>query len=469
MNTVDKLKNSFLVKKSDAFLHRRFSGNTMDYKRIFSMYLPLLFDQTFLIWLSFLNLSMISSSGDAAVAAVDMVDSINIFFVGALIAIASGGTVVIAQYKGSKDTVQIPKAVGATVFAVLFLGAAVSAVLLIFHMPILSFLFGAAEPAVMENAQVYMVGATLSFCGISITSAASGALRGIGETRSSLLISVLQNGLYVILNYVFITRMNMGILGMCLSLNICRYTAAFVAIILLLKSKSNLFSNVRDLFKINFKLIKRILIFGLPFAYEQLFFNGGKILTQTFIVGMGEAAQVINAVCLRLNSIGTIAQSSLSLLSITVVGQCLGNKDIPQAKKMVKSTLGAVFLISVVTTFGLYLIFNPLVGSLTTNKEIVPEILKILMMSQIGQVFTWGASWLLPAVLRTGGDARYTSFVSLLSMWLFRVGAGYIFGVTLGLGIMGVWMATIVDWIIRGTFFSLRYRSNKWYLHKVID
>jgi len=86
----------------------------------------------------------------------------------------------------------------------------------------------------------------------------------------------------------------------------------------------------------------------------------------------------------------------------------------------------------------------------------------------IAQPLLWSFSFVLPSALRAAGDSKYTSISSLLSMWAFRVILGYILGITLGFGIMGVWVAMVAEWGVRGLIFGLRFRGDKWYAHKLI-
>ena len=79
------------------------------------------------------------------------------------------------------------------------------------------------------------------------------------------------------------------------------------------------------------------------------------------------------------------------------------------------------------------------------------------------------------ARLRAAGDALFTMGVSLASMFTFRLGLSYLlspatlFGIPmLGLGLRGVWIAMCLDWVVRGIFFYLRFRSGKWQDIKVI-
>jgi len=64
--------------------------------------------------------------------------------------------------------------------------------------------------------------------------------------------------------------------------------------------------------------------------------------------------------------------------------------------------------------------------------------------------------------LKGARDARFTMWVSLLSMWGGRIVAGYTLGVVLGFGVIGIWLGMCLDWIIRGSFFYWRLASGKW-------
>jgi len=74
----------------------------------------------------------------------------------------------------------------------------------------------------------------------------------------------------------------------------------------------------------------------------------------------------------------------------------------------------------------------------------------------------------MPSALRAAGDSNFTSITAMLTMWLFRVILGYVLGIPLGLGIMGVWIAMVIEWGIRGSVFLWRFRGEKWYSRKLI-
>ena len=52
--------------------------------------------------------------------------------------------------------------------------------------------------------------------------------------------------------------------------------------------------------------------------------------------------------------------------------------------------------------------------------------------------------------------------VTLFSVWGLRLVLAYVFAVVLGIGLVGVWLAFIADWISRALFFWLRFRMGRW-------
>lgn len=455
--------------KTDSFLNKFFSGDSIHYRQIISIIIPLLVDQTFVVGLSLLNTAMISSSGVSAVSAVNMVDSLNIFLVNVFIAVATGGTVVVAQYRGNGNDLMVSKAAAGSVSSVTLLAGFISVLVMIFHTPMLGALFGNAQAEVFSNAKIYLIGSALSYCGIAAVEAVCGALRGVGETRSSLALSLIMNLTYVLLNFVLINMLHMGVWGMVIALNVSRYIGAACSLLYLVRGHASVHFQIKDLFHFDLSMLKKILFIGLPFAAEQMFFNGGKILTQTFIVQLGVLAMATNAIAGSIAGLFQIPANALMLAAVTVVGQCMGRRNIKDARKFVRSFLG-LSCVSFLLMFLLVMpLFYPLVSLFNPPAAIVPDLYTIILITGLSQIPLWSASFLTPSALRAAGDSKFTSVVSMLTMWLFRVVLGYILGIVLPFGIVGVWVAMISEWGVRGLIFLLRFKGKKWYQHHLID
>lgn len=113
-------------------------------------------------------------------------------------------------------------------------------------------------------------------------------------------------------------------------------------------------------------------------------------------------------------------------------------------------------------------LFNPLVSLFHPPAEIIGDIFLVFLINSIAQIPLWSVSFITPSALRTAGDSKFTSMVSMLSMWLFRVVLGYLLGIQFGMGIVGVWLAMNCEWGVRGFIFMRRFLGDKWLQHKVI-
>ncbi|TCZ81049.1 MATE family efflux transporter [Paenibacillus albiflavus] len=460
---INKVKN-----KSVFWLNKYFTGDSIDYKQIVAIILPLLVDQAFIILMSLLNTAMISSAGVAAVSAVSMVDSFNIFILNVFIAVATGGTVIVAQYKGSGNEKMMSNAAAQTISAVAVLSVVISLAVVIFHTPTLNLLFGHAEADVFQNAKIFLIGSCISYPFIALFQAVSGVLRGAAETKACLRLSLIMNMTYLLLNILLISVMQMGVLGLVISVNLARVLGAVTSIIYLLKYNHSLRFKLKNALRINFGIIKKIMFIGLPFAAEQMFFNGGKLLTQTFIVQLGTLALTVNAICGSITLVLQIGANALSLSVVTVVGQCIGSKNIKDARKFAKSFMGLSSLSFIVLAVLMLPVLPLVVRMFSPPEEIIPTIYIIILMTAIANPILWSFSFLMPSALRAAGDSNFTSITSLLTMWLFRVVFGYVLGITFGFGIIGVWVAMIAEWVVRGSIFMWRFRGEKWYKHKLI-
>lgn len=94
--------------------------------------------------------------------------------------------------------------------------------------------------------------------------------------------------------------------------------------------------------------------------------------------------------------------------------------------------------------------------------DIFEPTVQILQIFFSSCVLAWAAGLRAPKRLRAAGDAKFTLCASTVSMWIVRVGGGYLLGTALGLGIRGIWLAMALDWFVRGIVNLLRFRSKRW-------
>ncbi len=455
--------------KTESVLHRYFSGEIIGYKQFIGILLPILVDQSFLIIMSLLNTAMVSSAGVAAVSAVSMVDSLNLFLINVFIAVATGGTVIVAQYKGSGNTKMYSKTAAQAITVVTLLSILISALVIGFHTATLNLLFGQAAPDVFHNARLYLIGSGLSYPFIAIFEAVCGSLRGVGETKPCLGLSLIMNLANTVLNVLLITVFHLGVMGLVISILLARGIGMVASLLYIVRINETIRLRVQNALNLDWVIVKKVMYIGLPFAAEQLFFNGGKLLTQTFIVQIGTLAITVYAITNALALLFQIGPNALSISTVTIVGQCMGRQNIKEAMRFIKSIMGLSTLIFLLADVVFLPMYPLLIKMFHPPEAIIPTVFTLLLISAVAQPLFWSISFILPSALRAAGDSTFTSLTSLLSMWLLRVVLGYVLGITLGWGIVGVWSAMCVEWSVRGTVFMLRIRGTKWYAHRLID
>lgn len=455
--------------RADLFLNKQFGSNQFSYGEIFSMLLPLILDQFFINIIGLLTTAMISSSSQESVSAVSLVSPLNMMTYSIFNAIAAGGTVVVAQYKGRGETEKIRAAAGQVMFATSLAAGVLCTLLIVFSNPLVYTLFGAADPVVKEKACSYLIGVSLSMIFHSFYVGSFAVLRGLGATKICLRLTMLINLIHLFASLLFINGFHMDIMGTVLSLNIARLIGGGFAVFLLVRPKSIFRICTKDIFHINPSILKSVFKIGVPFALEQVFFNGGGMLVQTYIVFLGTISVAANAIASSAFSILYSSGMAVGTLAITVVGQCIGAGDKALAKRYGAKLmwLGTVIVILSLVVF---MPLMPLILKLYQAPEATLSLIySLLWIAAIPMPFFWSASNILPCVLRSAGDANYSSISSLITMWVIRVGLGYLFALPLGFGVQGVWICMGIEWAVRTVIYYLRYRSGMWLTKNTID
>ena len=88
--------------------------------------------------------------------------------------------------------------------------------------------------------------------------------------------------------------------------------------------------------------------------------------------------------------------------------------------------------------------------------------LQVMQWFNIFSIFFWPSSFTLPNILRAAGDASFTMSVSIVSMWVFRVGFCYLMVLCFHGQLLSIWMGMFLDWVFRSVCFMVRFVRGKW-------
>ncbi|WP_413739062.1 EmmdR/YeeO family multidrug/toxin efflux MATE transporter [Sodalis sp. RH21] len=457
---------SHAIERTPWYSKRR-SYRVLFWREITPLAVPIFFENMCVLLMGVLSTFLVSWLGKEAMAGVGLADSFNMVVIAFFAAVDLGTTVVVAFSLGKLD----PKRARAAARQSLTLMTAAAILLALgiefYGQGIIDLIAGNAEPEVKMLALSYLRVTVWSYPAAAIALIGCGALRGAGNTKIPMLINGGMNILNIVITTVLIygcfSWHGLGFIGAGLGLTISRYIgAAAVIYVLMIGFNPALKISLKSYFsRMNTSILMEVLGIGIPASIESVLFNGGKLLTQVFVAGMGTNVIAGNFIAFSIVSLINLPGNALGSASTIIVGTRLGKRQIGQAERQLKH----IFWLS---TLGLCLLawlsvpFAGLLAAFYTREEDVIHVVKILVWLNAAFMPFWAASWVLPAGLKGARDARFTMWISLLGMWGCRIVAGYILGIVLGFGVVGIWLGMFLDWAVRGAFFYWRLASGRW-------
>ena len=451
-----------ILTKIGAFFDKKYSCSSITWKQARAIVLPIIAENIFTVMFGLLNTGMISSSGVTSLSAVSLVDTLNNFLFVFFQGISTGASVVIARYRGSKNESMLHESSVQSVTVVTLFSTVTAFIIVVFHSLLLKLLFGAVEQDIMDKARIYLIGGAITLPLMGCFNAVCGVLRGIGEGKTSLYMVCFGSLVYVVFNILFLKVLNMGIKGLIISIALQRILQLCFAFLMIRKTKSQFKFKFRELLHVNFPVLKSIIKFGMPCAAENMFFTAGRLVTQVIIVPMGTYAIASYNIAYSIMILNQGLTSPVNTSMFTIIGICLGNKNVKDARLMAKRYMILNFFLFILA-FGIVFLSLPLLLSFyNAPQETVRLITTCLLISGLAHPVLHTLGFTLPAIFRAAGDGVYCTVTVLIIMWVVRVFGGLVLGTWCGMGILGVWIAMILDWVVRSVLFPIRFKGDKW-------
>jgi Na+-driven multidrug efflux pump len=310
---------------------------------------------------------------------------------------------------------------------------------------------------VVDLGRVYLIGSAISYPALALTEGCSAVLRGVAHTAPALYLTIISNGGYLLLAAVLVRGTGMGVTGLAVAIVVARYLAAGLAVVLLRRDSVLGDTPVR---RPDWSLVGQVGLIGIPFVAEQLFFSGGKLVIQFFIVGMGTLQITANAIAQSVISLSEVLAQAMCIAIVPIVGQAVGAGRPTDARRVIWAFMVSSTLVTVVVGLLMLPRFDWLLGLFHTPAEVTDDVMVIFVLVLLMRP-VWAVSFLLPAGLRAAGDTVFTTTVATVAM-LVRVALIWLVGVHLGHGVVGVWGVMVSEWMLRGAAFLVRLRGTRW-------
>jgi len=425
------------------------------------------------------DMMMVGQLGTLAIASVGLGAQFAWFMMPLMFAVSTGVLALVARFVGAKDFEMANLALEQGIYLAFLMGVPVMMVGLFFGDDALR-IMGASEDVIRlgyEYIRIYFLFYPINFMGF----AAFSALRGAGDTRTPMKLSIMMNVLNVLLNYLLIFGKfgfpRLEVKGAALASGLSIAVAFIVGLFLFLSDK--LVLKLRPSFRFDIDMIRRILRIGIPATIERIVFSIYNFIYISIVTRFGTVALAAHQVGLRVESIAYMPAFGFNIATSALVGQSLGEgnpekaeKVVYESLKMVTAFMGVMAVILIV--FPEYLVIPFITKSDPNYWQVIHLATIYLIIVGISEI-PLGWMFVLSGALRGAGDTKSPLYVTTVSKLLFRILPAYLFGFGFtigpfhfeGLGVIAAWIAMSLETFTTAGLFWWVFKRGKWKYVKV--
>ena len=431
-------------------------------KNLISLIIPIFFELLLVTIVGNIDTIMLGYYSDEAVGAIGGITQLlniqNVIF--SFINMATA--ILTAQFLGAKDYKRVKQVISVSLVLNVLLGLILGGIYLFFWESLLQKINLPGELIGIGKYYFQMVGGLCILQGIILSCGA--ILKSHGRPTETLIINVGVNILNIIGNAFFIFGwLGMPVLGptgVGISTVISRGIGCVAAFYMMCRYCNFTFKK-KYIKPFPFKIVKNILSIGLPTAGENLAWNVGQLMIVAMVNTMGTTIIASRTYLMLISSFTMTLSIALGQGTAIQVGHLVGAGEIKEVYHKCLKSLKIAFIFAFVTTSFVFLFRKPIMSIFTTNPDILKASLKIfplMILLEMGRVF----NIVIINSLHAAGDIKFPMFMGITCVFSVAVLFSYLFGISLGWGLAGIWLANAMDEWIRGLAMYFRWKSKKW-------
>lgn len=412
--------------------------------------------------LGIVDTALVARLGNEAVAGVGAGAQWYFLFISVLFGFATGAVVLVARAVGAQDPAEAGRAARQGMLLALGVGLVFTVLGWLLAGPAMALLGADGEVAAIGASflRIVALGGTTTAVGL----VAGSVLRAAGDTRTPMVSTAVANVVNAVVAYVLIFGYfglpALGTNGSAWGLNVARVVGLAILLVVLRRGRGPLRLGRRG-WAPDWSALARIARIGMPSVLEQVALMLSFMAYAMIAIGLGTVAFATQRITFNALMISILPGVGFAIAATTLTGQALGagRPDLADRTAWVAVRMAALWMGAMAVVF--LLAGEPTLRLFTQDPEVlalgVPSLAVIAISSPI-----WSIPITLSGALRGAGDTRFPLYVTLVNGWLIRVPLGYLFGVTLGFGLVGVYAATIADALVGTAMTVWRHRRGAW-------
>jgi len=422
-----------------------------------SLAFPTLLQHILLSVIGTINTAMISGYAENAVGATTAASQVVTLACTVTAMITVGTNVMVNIELGRGDRKAAARYAGASLILSSLLGMCISIIFVCFSTEILEFMNITDDALSYGSSYLRIYGGALVLQVIS--NSLTSLLICYGHTMKTMAKSIAATLIGVLFGYLFL-KIDLipeidGTVAIALGNVISFVFNLAITCLLLLKAR------IPISLDINYHTVLRILKVGVPGGASGISYMLAQTITTSFMADIG---------ILSLNTksyVGSIVQytyfvsAALATGVQIMMGRYAGRGDSSSMKKLASSSLKIAVLSNGICSLAVLIFHRPLLGIFTDNPDVL-ALASLIFVIDIFVEIIRAVNHVMESSLNASRDVCVTLTASILSCWFGSVFLSYLFGIRLGMGLSGCWLAFAIDELIKATIYVIRWRSGRW-------
>lgn len=399
---------------------------------------------------------MMSQYSENAVAAIGNVNTIMNFVTITFSIVTMAITIMVTQYLGSKNKEKVSEIYTVGIFINLIFSVLISAGLFFGSEALFHALKMPAELHADANIYLNIVGGLVFLQALFMSFSA--IFRSNGLMKQGMYISVVVNVLNIIGNAALLP--SLGITGIAISSVFSRFIGVILVYLLFVRRIEGEL-HVKYLRPFPKETSKQLLRIGLPAGGESVMYNFSQMVILTCVNLLGTAVITARVYANMIAWLSYLYSSAVGQANQIIIGHLVGAQEEDKAYERSLKTLRPAMLVTLIISTLVFLLSDQIFGLFTKNPQIL-SLLKTITFIDIFLELGRAVNIVLVRGMQASGDTQYPVYISILSMWGVATLLSYIFGIVLGWGLVGVWLAMALDECLRAIIFYIRWRRGGW-------
>ena len=185
-------------------------------------------------------------------------------------------------------------------------------------------------------------------------------------------------------------------------------------------------------------------------------------ITGVIMGHMGAEASAATAIVMSLVNMLDIACSAMAFASAIVVGNTIGEGDIPRAKREGNTYMVLSVVMGAILILPMWLLSGPYLSAYDIADETLRMARWMLVYNYITLPIQANAYATSKGVLRGGGDTRFLLVADSILVWAFSIPVSAILGLIFHISPIWVYVIIRVQFPLKGIVCFVRYCTGKW-------